>query len=320
MENQEEKQFNVALSFAGEDREYVEKVANQLKKMNIRVFYDKHEAITLWGKDLYTYLQDIYKNKAMYTIIFCSKNYANKLWTNHERQAAQARAFGSNREYILPVRFDNTEIPGILLTMGYIDLNQYKPEEFAELIKNKIGPIHRPNFFPENPDLLIKKMKIKSKKSKEEALLFAYKFFDSMKLMTREERIFFIKYVLASCPCGHPDEIHQEMQYLERKLSMKSEEIKQILARLSCVDLETSIGGITSQSTHISNKPEIITTKFEFGYKNGVKNGTKIIFPIIDVLQDCCCKTCFWECIANADFSSLSSVDGYNEQLQMSEH
>ncbi len=48
--------------------------------------------------------------------MFLSRNYAAKLWTNHEREAAQARAFRENEEYILPIRLDDTEIPGILQT------------------------------------------------------------------------------------------------------------------------------------------------------------------------------------------------------------
>jgi hypothetical protein len=40
--------FDVALSFAGEDRTYVERVASELQRMGLKVFYDKHEAVTLW--------------------------------------------------------------------------------------------------------------------------------------------------------------------------------------------------------------------------------------------------------------------------------
>ncbi len=64
--------YDVALSFAGEDREYVEDVATFLKDVGIKVFYDKFEADNLWGKNLYDHLQDIYKNKANYTILFIS--------------------------------------------------------------------------------------------------------------------------------------------------------------------------------------------------------------------------------------------------------
>ena len=73
-----EYEFDIALSFANEDREYVEKVVEILKNKNIKIFYDKDKEETLWGKDLYEYLNDIYKNKAKYTIIFISKFYAKK--------------------------------------------------------------------------------------------------------------------------------------------------------------------------------------------------------------------------------------------------
>ncbi len=130
--------FHIALSFAGEDREYVEVVAKHLKKNDVSLFYDKFDEISLWGKDLYTYLREVYQNKAYFTVIFISKHYKNKRWTNHERESAQARAFSENREYILTARFDDTEIPGILPTTGYINLAEKSPKEFALLIIEKL--------------------------------------------------------------------------------------------------------------------------------------------------------------------------------------
>ena len=67
----------MALSFAGEDRKYVEQVANELRDNGVNVFYDKFEETKLWGKDLYTYLRDIYQNKALYTVIFVSEAYSD---------------------------------------------------------------------------------------------------------------------------------------------------------------------------------------------------------------------------------------------------
>ena len=134
----EEKEFQIALSFAGEDRKYVDEVASLLKSSGISVFYDLFEEANLWGKNLYDYLIEIYQNKALYTIMFISKNYASKLWTNHERQAMQSRAFQESHEYILPARFDDTKIDGILPTVGYIDLKDKTSEEFVEIIKKKL--------------------------------------------------------------------------------------------------------------------------------------------------------------------------------------
>lgn len=134
----EQIQYDIAFSFAGEDRDYVEKVALELNKKGIKVFYDNFETVSLWGKDLYQYLSEIYSKKARFTIIFISKSYSKKLWTTHELKAAQARAFNENSEYILPARFDDTEIPGIHSTVGYINLDNYSPSDFSELIAKKL--------------------------------------------------------------------------------------------------------------------------------------------------------------------------------------
>ena len=51
--------YEVALSFAGEDRAYVREVKDELKKLRITVFYDEDEQAALWGKDLYVYLDRV---------------------------------------------------------------------------------------------------------------------------------------------------------------------------------------------------------------------------------------------------------------------
>lgn len=131
--------YDVVLSFAGEDRKYVEEVANCLLYENIRVFYDRFNTVENWGKDLYVHFDEIYRKKAKYCVMFLSEHYADKLWTNHERRNAQARAFQEKEDYILPVRFDKTEIPGIIPTISYINANEYEPEELAEMIVKKVS-------------------------------------------------------------------------------------------------------------------------------------------------------------------------------------
>ncbi len=132
-------EHDVALSFAGEDRDYVEMVAEQLRARGVSVFYDRYEQADLWGKDLYVHLTELYRNKARYTLMFISKQYKDKVWTNHERRAAQSRALEESSEYILPARFDDTEIPGILPTTGFIDLRTHSPVQVALLLCEKLG-------------------------------------------------------------------------------------------------------------------------------------------------------------------------------------
>lgn len=131
--------YDVAISFAGEDREIAEKIFKKLTELGYEVFYDKDEEASLWGKNLYTYLNDIYSNKARYCLMIISKHYATKRWTNHEREAAQAKAFKQNEEYILPLRLDETTIPGLNTTVGYVSYSMTGFEETIKLLVSKIG-------------------------------------------------------------------------------------------------------------------------------------------------------------------------------------
>lgn len=133
-----EYEYDIALSFAGEDRKYADEIAHALKIKEISVFYDKYEQADLWGVDLYTHLSTIYKDKAKFCLMFLSQHYAKKAWTSHERKNAQARAFLEQKEYILPLRIDDTEIPGILPTVGYIDINKFTTDEIVDMILLKL--------------------------------------------------------------------------------------------------------------------------------------------------------------------------------------
>ena len=135
-----EYEFDVVLSFAGEDRLIVEKYVSILKSKSksLTVFYDEEKRSELWGKNLVEELYDIYKNKARYCILFISKHYLNKMWTNHERQAAQERALKEKSEYILPIKLDDTELPGMPTTIGYLDLRVLNIEEIASETINKL--------------------------------------------------------------------------------------------------------------------------------------------------------------------------------------
>ena len=104
--------WDVALSFAGAQRDYVEQVVKVLKARGVRCFYDADEQIELWGKYLADELPVIYSEQAATVVVFVSAEYVARDWTRHERRAAFARAVRERREYVLPARFDDRAFPG----------------------------------------------------------------------------------------------------------------------------------------------------------------------------------------------------------------
>lgn len=308
--------FDVALSFAGEDRFYVEQVASVLRDMGFRVFYDKYEAVTLWGKDLYSHLHEIYFERARYVVVFISKHYKKKLWTNHERKSAQARAFSEKREYILPARFDNTQIPGILPTIRYINLNKYNPKDFAELIKQKIGPVERINFFPDEPDRLYKILGIKGFAKRKNVFLLARYLFKMLQLMTPQERYVLSVTTLNACPSGlRNNNVHLNLDYLSRTTGINANQLLSMFSRLDCLDIKSrQYENDEHQDQHSLVKSEqIIEVKFESSLVDYTGNTTFIMVAVFSVLAEYLCPGCAKRAIEHLDFSILSTLTGFNE-------
>jgi hypothetical protein len=48
-------------------------------------------------------------------------NYLERKWTDHERQSVQDRALQQSSSYLLPMYLDETELPSLHSTTGYLD-------------------------------------------------------------------------------------------------------------------------------------------------------------------------------------------------------
>ncbi|MDZ7831784.1 MAG: TIR domain-containing protein [Desulfobacterales bacterium] len=148
--------YEVALSFAGEDRTFAETIAEGLRQNSINVFYDNFCAEDLWGEDLGVKLREIYRHSSQYCIMIISENYINKMWPNHERQQAIERMIKEKgKSYILPVRLDGFEgeVPGLSTLIGHLSVSRNEPSKIVEAFLKKIH-IQRP--FPNDQTSAVK--------------------------------------------------------------------------------------------------------------------------------------------------------------------
>ena len=129
----------VTLSFAGEQRRYVGDVARHLQSRGISVFYDDFEKVRLWGKNLPEELLRIYERGVSKVVMFISKEYVTKAWPTHERRASLSRAVHESSEYVPPVRFDESEVPGLPGGVSYLSALDHSPAEIALIISEKLG-------------------------------------------------------------------------------------------------------------------------------------------------------------------------------------
>lgn len=131
--------FDVAVSFAGENRAYAGAVLDGLKAAGASVFYDQDEAVGLWGEDLAVALDDIYRRRSRYVVVFVSREYAIKVWTRHEFRSALARTVEERGAYILPIRLDDAELDGLRPTVAYLDGRRLTPADIVQSILAKLG-------------------------------------------------------------------------------------------------------------------------------------------------------------------------------------
>lgn len=85
--------YDVGLSFAGEDREFVDGVADALRTSDLRFFYDKNEQVRLWGADLIRELFKVYREQCRYTVIFISEHFAKSTDVNEQATLKKSPAF-----------------------------------------------------------------------------------------------------------------------------------------------------------------------------------------------------------------------------------
>lgn len=138
MPDEPQHEYDLAVSFAGEQRDYVRGVVRGLGD-DVGVFYDEDERARLLGENLVDLLTDVYQNKARYVAMFVSQAYAEKMWTRVERQSAMARAAQQRTAYILPIRMDDTELPGLLPTVGYLDARIEGLDGVISVLREKLG-------------------------------------------------------------------------------------------------------------------------------------------------------------------------------------
>ena len=320
MSDREDFEYEVCLSFAGEQRDYVEQVAKELQSRGIRVFFDDNEKISLWGKDLYSHLKEVYQRKCQYCILFASKEYADKVWTNHERESAQARAINEKEEYILPARFDDTPIPGLKDTVHYIDLKDISPLELAELAFKKIGNPLRKEYMPPVLDVLFDYLDVDEDdyNAQEYISLTAWSFLQSLKRMSSDERDAVLSLITFGCPAELPQNIHINVDFLRRITGESVARLKTLLGGIGSLGFECFIRESTDEEESINGIILDGRYMFEFNWVNRlisdrIANDPRykplfIVCNMVMLATAGLCEEHGAEALSRLDFSQLSKA------------
>lgn len=136
----QQKRFRVALSFPGERREFIEPVATRLAESlgRDKVLYDKFHEAELARPDLDTYLQRLYLEESELIAVFLCADYERKEWCGLEWRAIRNLIKRRQASTVMPLRFDDTEIPGLFTIDGYVTIGERAPDDIANLILERL--------------------------------------------------------------------------------------------------------------------------------------------------------------------------------------
>lgn len=133
--------FDVALSFPGEVRAYVEQVVPELERLlgPNSYFYDNNYISQLARPSLDTFLQKIYREQSKLVVVFIGADYERKNWCGVEFRAIRDLIAEREHNRIMFVRVDDGKVEGVFLTDGYIDARRHNPAEVAGFIYERVG-------------------------------------------------------------------------------------------------------------------------------------------------------------------------------------
>src|SRR5438067_1156109 len=135
------KRFRIAFSFAGEKRDFVEKVARILADQfdEDKILYDKFHEAEFANADLAFDLPALYKNDSdLIVAVFCP-DYDRKEWCGLEWRAIFSIIKEGGSDLILLSRFDHIDGKGLFGLAGFIELNEKTPEQFATRILERLA-------------------------------------------------------------------------------------------------------------------------------------------------------------------------------------
>lgn len=142
MPKKKKYKWDVAISFAGEDRKIAQKLATGLKARGASVFYDKDHKSYLWGKGVKEF-DNIYGPESRFVIPIISKHYRKKDWPHYEFSAALRESKKRNEEFILPLRIDSTQLLGLHDDINYMDLRENGINEVVKALLNKCEAVSK---------------------------------------------------------------------------------------------------------------------------------------------------------------------------------
>ena len=137
--------YDIAVSFAGEQRGYVRETVAACKAKGLRVFFDEDKTNDWWGKNFIQEQRRTYSSQTRFFVPFLSSDYLAKPIPMDEFASAMMTAVKLGDGYILPVIMGKADVPAELLHphIGYLRSEAFTPDQLADELVKKVKSAER---------------------------------------------------------------------------------------------------------------------------------------------------------------------------------
>jgi len=132
--------YDVAVSCAEPQSDYVQLVVSAARLLELRVFFDKDMTYEWWGKNFIAERRRVYGRRALYFVPFISAEYLTESRPRDAFESAMSTAFERGDDYILPVLVGNVSVPSTMLHphVGHLRAEDQSPAEIAAALLAKV--------------------------------------------------------------------------------------------------------------------------------------------------------------------------------------
>jgi hypothetical protein len=133
--------FQVALSFPGEHRPRVAKIASRLADTlsQDKVLYDKFHSAEFARPNLDTYLPTLYHQHSLLLVFFLCGQFTQKEWCGLEWRAGRDLLKRGEDNRLMFLRLDQSDIPGLYSIDGYLDIESSSEEDVTKAILERLS-------------------------------------------------------------------------------------------------------------------------------------------------------------------------------------
>lgn len=137
----------IFLSYATEDRDRASRIYSLISKPRRPVFYDKESLVP--GMDWEAEIESKLAQCALILILFSRHSVNKEGFVQREIRLALSRAerMPEGRIFIVPIRFDGTEVPSRLMRYHWLDINSdadyFELEYFVDLIWDRVTGVRK---------------------------------------------------------------------------------------------------------------------------------------------------------------------------------